>query len=196
MGITNPKDDVVISGRYPNYCTSNGQSIFGKTPIWNDDSLSLFLRTIEIFCNRLNLQTLDKYACVEHSHIVEKSTDMVHNVLLRWRLLIELTEIVNNNDDVQGELDSDEPSQYESSDDDQSSDDDDDDNNNDKNINGESTSVSVYTDNHSSIAIPYLDHTEESPKELRCMVNEDYFRTPLWNQNNPEHIESGWYVIQ
>ncbi|KAM3236882.1 hypothetical protein P3L10_011911 [Capsicum annuum] len=105
--------------------------------------------------------------------------------------LTELTEIVNNDDDVQGELDSDEPSQYESSDDDQSSDDDDDDNNNDENINGESTSVGVYTDNHSSIAIPYLDHTEESPEELRCMVNEDYFRTPLWNQNNSEHIKSG-----
>lgn len=98
---------------------------------------------------------------------------------------------MNNDDDVQGELDSDEPSQYESSDDDQSSDDDDDDNNNDENINGESTSVGVYTDNHSSIAIPYLDHTEESPEELRCMVNEDYFRTPLWNQNNSEHIKSG-----
>ncbi|PHT85002.1 hypothetical protein T459_13445 [Capsicum annuum] len=177
MGITNPKDDVVISGRYPNYFTSNGQSIFGKTPIWNDDSLSLFLRTVEIFCNRLNLQTLDKYACVEHSPIVEEPTD----------------KIVNNDDDVQGELDSDEPSQYESSDDDQSSDDDDDDNNNDENINGESTSVGVYTDNHSSIAIPYLDHTEESPEELRCMVNEDYFRTPLWNQNNSEHIKSDKY---
>ncbi|KAF3642215.1 hypothetical protein FXO37_22614 [Capsicum annuum] len=107
--------------------------------------------------------------------------------------LTELTEIVNNDDDVQGELDSDEPSQYESSDDDQSSDDDDDDNNNDENINGESTSVGVYTDNHSSIAIPYLDHTEESPEELRCMVNEDYFRTPLWNQNNSEHIKSDKY---
>ncbi|KAF3671915.1 putative receptor-like protein 12-like [Capsicum annuum] len=105
-------------------------------------------------------------------------------------MLTQLTEIVNNNEDVQGELDSDEPSQYESSDDDQSFDDEDDDNN-DKNINGESTPVSVYTGNHSSIAIPYLDHTEESPEELRCMINEDCFRTPLWNQNNPEHIKSG-----
>ncbi|KAM3220294.1 hypothetical protein P3L10_024825 [Capsicum annuum] len=74
--------------------------------------------------------------------------------------LTQLTEIVNNNDDVQGELDSDEPSQYESSDDDQSSDDDDDDNN-DENFNGESTPVGVYTGNHSSVAISYLDHTEE-----------------------------------
>ncbi|KAM3263929.1 hypothetical protein P3L10_000923 [Capsicum annuum] len=38
--ITNPEDDVFISGCYSNYFTSNGQSIFGKTPIWNDDSLS------------------------------------------------------------------------------------------------------------------------------------------------------------
>ncbi|KAM3216762.1 hypothetical protein P3L10_026203 [Capsicum annuum] len=91
--------------------------------------------------------------------------------------LTQLTEIVNNNDDIQGELDSDEPLQYESSDDDQSSDDEDD--NNDENVNGESTLVGVYTGNHSFIAVSYLDHTEESPEELRCMVNEDYFRTPL-----------------
>ncbi|KAF3671916.1 putative receptor-like protein 12-like [Capsicum annuum] len=102
-------------------------------------------------------------------------------------------EAIDSNNDVQGELDSDEPSQYESSDDDQSSDDEDDDNN-DKNINGESTPVSVYTGNHSSIAIPYLDHTEESPEELRCMVNEDCFRASLWNQNNPEHIKLGGNV--
>ncbi|KAF3679603.1 putative cathepsin B-like [Capsicum annuum] len=52
-------------------------------------------------------------------------------------------------------------------DDDQSSDDDD----NDENINGKSTPVGVYTGNHSSIAIPYLDHTEESPEELRKYPN-------------------------
>ncbi|KAM3231632.1 hypothetical protein P3L10_016991 [Capsicum annuum] len=92
--------------------------------------------------------------------------------------LTQLTKIVNNNNDVQGELDSDDPSQYESSDDDQSSDEDDDDNNN-ENINGESTPIDCYADNHSSIAIPQLNHTEGSPEELRCMVNEDCFRTPL-----------------
>ncbi|KAM3237131.1 hypothetical protein P3L10_012160 [Capsicum annuum] len=85
-------------------------------------------------------------------------------------MLTQLTEIVNNNDDVQGELDSDEPSQYESSDDD-------DDNN--ENVNGESTSVGVYTGNHSSITISYLDHTEESLEELRCMVNEIVFELHL-----------------
>ncbi|KAM3201010.1 hypothetical protein P3L10_033373 [Capsicum annuum] len=103
-------------------------------------------------------------------------------------MLTQLTEIVYNNDDIQGELDSVEPLQYESSDDDQSSDDD-----NDENVNGESTPVGVYTGNHSSIAISYLHHTEESPEELRSMINEDCFRTPLWNQNNPEHIKSSWY---
>ncbi|KAF3627433.1 hypothetical protein FXO38_28768 [Capsicum annuum] len=83
--------------------------------------------------------------------------------------LTQLTEIVNNNDGVQGKLDSDEPLQYESSDDD----------NNDENVNEDSTPIGVYTSNHSSMTVPYLDHTEEIPDELRCMVNEDYFRTPL-----------------
>ncbi|KAM3219867.1 hypothetical protein P3L10_024398 [Capsicum annuum] len=200
----------------------------GEMPIWNDDSLSLFLHTIEIFGNRLNLQTLDMYACVEHSPIVEQPTDSEFDVRVSQNslnlnidssrmameqqfdggfethyqnspelvnnfdmggpssatmnlknfnssgpqypssveainrfndcgfTLTQLTEIVNNNDDVQGELDSDEPSQYESSDDDQFCGDDDDDNN-DENVNGESIFVGVYTDNHSSIIIPYLD---------------------------------------
>ncbi|PHU10348.1 Protein trichome birefringence-like 13 [Capsicum chinense] len=125
---------------------------------------------------------------VEHSPIVEQPTNSEFDVRVSQnslnlnidssRMAMEqqfddlmivdlrsLNSIVNNNDDVQGELDSDEPSQYESSDDDQSSGDDDDDNN-DENVNGESTFVGVYTDNHSSIAIPYLDHTKESLEEL------------------------------
>ncbi|KAF3621944.1 putative receptor-like protein 12-like [Capsicum annuum] len=124
---------------------------------------------------------LDMYACVEHSPIVEEPTDSEFDVRVsqnslnlnidssRMAMEQQFDEIVNNNEDVQGELDSDEPSQYESSDDDQSFDDEDDDNN-DKNINGESTPVSVYTGNHSSIAIPYLDHTEESPEELSVAI--------------------------
>lgn len=69
MNITNPEDDVVISSRYPNYFTSNGQAIFGETLVWNDYSLFLFFCIIEIFGNRLNLQILGMYECVKHFSI-------------------------------------------------------------------------------------------------------------------------------
>ncbi|KAM3220114.1 hypothetical protein P3L10_024645 [Capsicum annuum] len=88
--------------------------------------------------------------------------------------LTQLTKIVNNNDDVQVKLDSDEPLQYKSLDGDQSPDDNNDDNNA-GNVHGESTLIGVYTGNFFSIAISYLDHTEESTKESKCHLADILF---------------------
>ena len=75
IGISDPEDVVVITGRYPTSFPSNGVITYGETCIWNDDPLSIFLRTIKIFGSHINLTSLDIYASIERCPIVQEPTD-------------------------------------------------------------------------------------------------------------------------
>ncbi|XP_059277857.1 uncharacterized protein LOC132032059 [Lycium ferocissimum] len=75
MVITDPNLSVVITGRYPTSITARGFPIYEETLISDDDSLSLFLRSPDIFSNHISIATLDMYATVERSTNVEAPTD-------------------------------------------------------------------------------------------------------------------------
>ena len=75
MAITDPNLSVVITGRYPTSITARGFPIYEETFISDDDSLSLFLRSPDIFSNHISIATLDMYATVERSTNIEAPTD-------------------------------------------------------------------------------------------------------------------------
>ncbi|KAF3638020.1 hypothetical protein FXO38_23457 [Capsicum annuum] len=62
MKVHDAELSILITGRYPISIMGNGHVIFEETQIWNDDSLSAFLRSPEIFCNQMRLAILDMYA--------------------------------------------------------------------------------------------------------------------------------------
>ncbi|MCD7472606.1 hypothetical protein HAX54_013883 [Datura stramonium] len=75
MSISDPEDVVVITGRYPMYLTANGLSMCGETLISDDESLSLFLPSSDIFRNHISITTLDMYVVVEHSPAIPEIND-------------------------------------------------------------------------------------------------------------------------
>ncbi|MCE2055035.1 hypothetical protein HAX54_041815, partial [Datura stramonium] len=75
MAISDPELTVVITGRCPNSFMANGFPIYGETPIYDDGSLSLFLRSPEIFNNHIIITMLEMYATVECLTQVEEPSD-------------------------------------------------------------------------------------------------------------------------
>ncbi|MCE2056203.1 hypothetical protein HAX54_044242 [Datura stramonium] len=138
MSITDSEDEVLITGRYLMYFTANGLPMYGETSISDDESLSLFLRSPDIFCIKSNIMgqmPYNNYVWSMHNceiggpssvathmksfalstdqpaqpyeanfgrgNIIQQvsctlqSIDRCNNVV---EILIQLTEIVNNND--------------------------------------------------------------------------------------------------
>lgn len=75
MAVSDPELKVVITGRYPNSFLANGFPIYGEAPIYDDGSLSSFLRSPEIFSNHIIITMLEMYATVERLTQVEEPTD-------------------------------------------------------------------------------------------------------------------------
>ncbi|MCD9560786.1 hypothetical protein HAX54_019581 [Datura stramonium] len=75
MSITDPEDVVIIIDRYPMYFIVNGLPIYGETLISDDESLTLFLHSPDIFRNHISITTLDMYAIVERSLVIPKIND-------------------------------------------------------------------------------------------------------------------------
>ncbi|MCE3215600.1 hypothetical protein HAX54_002908 [Datura stramonium] len=171
MSIIDPKDVVVITGQYPMYFTANGLPMYGETLISDDESLSLFLRTPDIFRNHISITTLDIYAVVECSPVIpeinDNEFDFGDNTYLpglNTGLSRSLTEIFNNDLVIvqQDASDSDIHSNHGLIEDDHSSD-------NEDVVNVEGEGHSDQNVNYHSIAIPYLDSTEESAEDFACM---------------------------
>ncbi|MCD7458650.1 hypothetical protein HAX54_038819 [Datura stramonium] len=75
MSITDPEDVVVITGRNPMYVTANGLPMYGDTLISDNESLSLFLRSPDIFRDHISIMTLDMYVVVERSPVIPEVND-------------------------------------------------------------------------------------------------------------------------
>lgn len=75
MGIRDPEDVVVISGRYPSCITSTGHVVFSLMSISNNESLFSFLRSVENFSSHIDMQTLEMYGSVERCPIVHEPID-------------------------------------------------------------------------------------------------------------------------
>ncbi|XP_059277833.1 uncharacterized protein LOC132032022 [Lycium ferocissimum] len=75
MFVNDPELSVVITGRCLSSFIADGLPIYGEMSITDDESLSLFLRSPEIFKNHICIAALDMYATVQRSTHVEVPTE-------------------------------------------------------------------------------------------------------------------------
>ncbi|MCE0482349.1 hypothetical protein HAX54_041030, partial [Datura stramonium] len=201
MFITDPKDVVIITSRYPMYFTANWLPMYCETLISDDESLSLFLHSPDIFRNHISITTFDMYAVVERTPVISEINDNEFdfgditylpslNIGLSRSVMQKETmigfEIVNNNDLVvvqQDASDSDTHSDHSLTEDDHSYD-------NEDVVNVEGEGHGDQNVNYHSIVIPYLDSTEESAEDFTCMRDSGPVRTAFCDSQKPKVIKS------